>query len=171
MISDFPLFGVSPGATSPGSPPSPTRAFGTRFGVGPTDHAHNEFLEALAELGVLGGLLYFWLLAWLVIRGFQGLRAARLEHDPQRFLWIGGYAGLLGELAHSMVSINLRSEVLMIVFWVLWELLPPPSRPPRPSRRPSATGDLPPRSARWPGSAYSAWPRPSSGRSPWTGRR
>lgn len=70
------------------------------------DHAHNDYVEALAETGLLGGIvilialmLFFWL-------GFRNLRE-RLKRE-RGCIQLGAAIGCAGLLVHSFVDFNLH---------------------------------------------------------------
>ncbi len=68
--------------------------------VGIVGHAHNEFLQITAELGVVGCLIFSWFLAGIAFLAFRALRGLR-----KRSLYsIGAVLGLLMFLASSAVS-------------------------------------------------------------------
>ena len=78
--------------------PSDTRlAYGDAGIVG---HAHNEFLQITAELGIVGALIFTWFLAGI---GFMGIRAIRsLQTKP--LMGLAALLGLGAFLASSLVS-------------------------------------------------------------------
>ena len=69
-------------------------------------HAHNDFVEGLAETGLAGGALMLW--------GFVLFFRRALLHIPERLRtgwgWIpmGAVVGVVGLLCHSLVDFNLR---------------------------------------------------------------
>jgi putative inorganic carbon (hco3(-)) transporter len=77
-------------------------------------HAHSEYLQTLAEQGVLGLIALLFLIgaaAWTVIRS--------LHHSPnRRWLLAGLLSAQAGVLAHSLVGVALRWTVCPALFWV-----------------------------------------------------
>ncbi len=103
----------------------------------PTDlhwtHAHDDYVEALAETGLAGGVLILWALVIFLRRA--------LLHIPDRLRtavgWIpmGTTVGAVGLLCHSFVDFNLRiaANAAWFVVCVAVATLPIPS-PDRPLR-------------------------------------
>jgi O-antigen ligase len=78
------------------------------------DHVHNDYLEALAETGILGGacgLTFLWLLFRGARKSFQADRS-RLS----RALHAGGVAATTGILVHSFVEFNLHIPANALLF-------------------------------------------------------
>lgn len=81
------------------------------------DHAHNDYLELLAETGLIGGLCMLGFVSLLVWQGLSNLRRA---NDPgSRSLYSGALVGCLGLLIHSMVDFNLHIPSNALLFLLL----------------------------------------------------
>lgn len=83
----------------------------------PTDltvHAHNEFLQILAETGIIG-LAVFLLLISIVIR-FSIKEIDRIK-GTQRYLLLGLTCGIIGLLAHNLVCNNLQMPSSAVFLW------------------------------------------------------
>jgi O-antigen ligase len=80
-------------------------------------HAHNDYAEALAETGLVGGLLMVSALA-LFFRCAFGKLAKRLRHDVG-WLQLGAAIGCCGLLVHSFVDFNLHIPANAAWFAVL----------------------------------------------------
>ncbi len=82
-----------------------------QLGDGNVQEAHNSYLQALAETGLLGGLaivlFWGWLLLWLLAR------IAQEEDAHRRRLLLGLLAGLLAFLVHAGIDINFAHPTLM----------------------------------------------------------
>jgi O-antigen ligase len=70
------------------------------------DHAHNDYAEALAETGIVGGALILFSLGLFFRLAFRNLRE-RLWHR-EGLLQIGAAIGCCGLLVHSLVDFNLH---------------------------------------------------------------
>jgi hypothetical protein len=114
MIEGRPFFGVGPQgfrmnytAYATPDPPAPPPA--------PPPHAHNLALEMLADWGVIGGGIFFALLAallWPVI-----WRAwTRWTWSVWELAVIGSVAALL---VHELVDFFLTKQSIFILFWIL----------------------------------------------------
>ena len=81
------------------------------------DHAHNDYLELLADTGIVGGvcgLAFIGLLFW------QGLASLQSERGLfARALVAGSIAACLGLLLHSLVDFNLHIPSNCLIFLLL----------------------------------------------------
>lgn len=80
-------------------------------------HAHNDFVEALADTGILGGLGSAWFLLLLVLRGFR--RSLRPENSASAALQAGAFLGCVGFLVHCTVDFNLHIPSNALLFFLL----------------------------------------------------
>lgn len=78
------------------------------------NHAHDDYLELVIEMGLIGILLPA---AFLIALAFAGLRAWGIaRRDPRRVLALGAVSGLALMMAHSIVDYPLRTITLQCVF-------------------------------------------------------
>ena len=108
MVGENPLLGV--GADNYGlefnkyreqysrSNPSDTRL--TYGDAGIVGQAHNEFLQILAELGIVGASIFAWFLGGVAFMGFRALRSLR----KKPLIGLAAVLGLGAFLASSLVS-------------------------------------------------------------------
>ena len=84
------------------------------------NHAHNDYLEALAETGVLGGLCCAWFLAVLFFNSLQQI----LQTDKAfpAALHLTGLVACTGLLVHSLVDFNLHIPSNAIAFFLMAHL-------------------------------------------------
>jgi O-antigen ligase len=81
------------------------------------NHAHNDYVEMLADGGLAGGLLG---LAFLVILFRRGMRNVRRAMSPvTRSLYGGGLVGAIGLLGHELVDFNLHIASNAIIFLLI----------------------------------------------------
>jgi len=78
------------------------------------NHAHNDYLEIVLELGIFGALLIIGFLVFMVLSGIRilnedGLRAGNA-------LAYAGFCAIVLILVHSIVDYPLRTPLLSIVF-------------------------------------------------------
>jgi O-antigen ligase len=104
------------------------------------NHTHNDYLEALAETGIVGGFCCLWFLGVLFLES-----ARRLSQANQSFssaLQLSGLVGCCGFLVHSLVDFNLHIPANALLFFLMAHLatsdiqqLPNPAILPARSRR------------------------------------
>ena len=78
------------------------------------DHVHNDYIEMVAETGVLGGLCGLAFL-WILFRQAKTCYGAEQGHFS-RALHAGAVAGLCGMLLHSFVDFNLHIPANALLF-------------------------------------------------------
>lgn len=75
--------------------------------------AHNDYLQILAESGVIGGALAIW----FIVAVFQSLRwGLRSRNSQVQALALGGGAGIVGMLVHSFFDFNLQLPSHALLF-------------------------------------------------------
>jgi O-antigen ligase len=84
------------------------------------NHTHNDYLEALAETGLLGGLCCAWFLAVLLSQSFMRLR--QLNHSFAGALQFSGLVASSGFLVHSLVDFNLHIPANALLFFLIAHL-------------------------------------------------
>jgi O-antigen ligase len=81
------------------------------------DHAHNDYLELLADTGFIGGVC---LLGFVALLGWRGLSNLGGASGPEcRALYSGAVAGCAGLLLHSLVDFNLHIPSNALLFLLL----------------------------------------------------
>jgi O-antigen ligase len=116
MIGDFPLFGTGLGTFAAAYPAYEKRG-------GPEmilTHAHNDYLEYLSELGLVGALLLFGGIVYLAVRAFLAWKERR---NPEvKGLALGGIVALAGMGLHTVTDFNLHIPANMLLFTVVLSL-------------------------------------------------
>jgi O-antigen ligase len=84
------------------------------------NHSHNDYLEALAETGLLGGLCCAWFLAVLVIQSLKRLR--QLNHSFAGALQLSGLVACTGLLVHALVDFNSHIPSNLLLFFLMAHL-------------------------------------------------
>jgi O-antigen ligase len=113
------------------------------------EHAHNDYLEALAETGTVGGLICSFFLLLLFQQTW--VRLAHAESSMALAFHVGGVVACCGLLIHSLVDFNLHipSNVLLFLMQAVLatSLITSNRRVPAPPRKdtgkypiPTATG-------------------------------
>ena len=81
------------------------------------DHAHNDYLELLADTGVIGGVCLLGFIALLFQRGLSNLRPAK--NPVSRAFYAGALAACAGLLLHSLVDFNMHIPSNALLFLLL----------------------------------------------------
>lgn len=84
------------------------------------NHSHNDYLEALAETGIAGGLCCVWFLSVLLFESLRHL--SRSSGAIDSVLQFSGFVACLGFLTHSLVDFNLHIPANAILFFLLANL-------------------------------------------------
>jgi O-antigen ligase len=105
------------------------------------NHTHNDYLEALAETGLLGGLCCAWFLGILAIQSMKRVR--QLNHSFVGALQLAGLVACAGLLVHALVDFNLHIPSNLLLFFLMAHLatveiqqVPSPLTPQRGHRQP-----------------------------------
>lgn len=109
MIRANPFLGVGLGAYE-----TAYSIYTVNDGTQKVSEAHNDYLQILADGGIIGALLALWFL-WLIFRAiFRGVRARDRLHSS---LALGGGAAIFAMLVHSFFDFNLQipSNALMFL--------------------------------------------------------
>ena len=112
LAADFPFFGSGFGTLAEVYPRYQTAHAGMRV-----LHAHNDWVQLLAEGGLAGTLAVF-----AVVGGYAAAAAKRLGRRRDReaiTLALGGLAGLLAFLLHSFTEFNAHIPANALWFTVL----------------------------------------------------
>ncbi len=81
------------------------------------NHAHNDYLEALAETGILGGLCCAWFISILFLVALRSLQEA--TNTFASVLRLAALAGCCGILVHSLVDFNLHIPANAFFFFLM----------------------------------------------------
>jgi len=111
IFLDHPILGTGLGTLQMVFPP-----YESLYDGKVVNHTHNDFLEALAETGILGGLCCGWFLAVLLLESLKGLR--ELGSSFGAALNLSGLVGCSGILVHSLVDFNLHIPANGLLFFV-----------------------------------------------------
>ena len=111
IFLDHPYLGTGLGTLQMVFPP-----YETLYDSKIVNHTHNDYLEALAETGIPGGLCCLWFLAVLFIESVRGLKD--LGKSFGAALNLSGLVGCSGLLVHSLVDFNLHIPANAMLFFV-----------------------------------------------------
>jgi len=117
---DHPIVGCGTGALVDVFP-----AYETAYDGRLVDHVHNDYLETLAETGILGGLCGA---TFLILLFREGRRAFTAEQGHfSRAFHAGALAAVSGILLHSVVDFNLQIPANVLLFLVQAALVVAPA--------------------------------------------
>ena len=115
LFAERPLFGSGLGTFGSLYPPLDGES-------GPVflEHAHNDYLEYLAELGLVGFSL---LLGGILLIGIKSFLVWRTRKQPEVIgLALGGIVSIINILVHSLTDFNLHIPANMVLFSVILPL-------------------------------------------------
>jgi O-antigen ligase len=112
MISDHWVLGTGPGSFAEAFPRY--RVAGLDFRV---DYAHNDYLQAMAELG-LGALPLIVLIAWTSFRA-AWRKIHLVTSQTEKGMILASLAGIISILVHSALDFNLHIPANAFLFMVL----------------------------------------------------
>ena len=84
--------------------------------------AHSEYLQVIAELGIIGLGVWIWLNLAFLRYGFRALQT--LDHGFYRAVVIGLMAAELSLMVHFTVNNLLNGDAIGVPFWGIYGLLP-----------------------------------------------
>jgi O-antigen ligase len=111
IFLDHPAMGTGLGTLQMVFPP-----YESLYDAKVVNHAHNDYVEALAETGVVGGICCLWFLAVLFLESVKGLKD--LGSSFGAALNLSGLVGCCGLLVHSLVDFNLHIPANALLFFV-----------------------------------------------------
>jgi tetratricopeptide (TPR) repeat protein len=119
LAADAPVAGVGLGAYADAvSPYRPAEVPGEKI----IDYAHNDFLQLLAETGLVGLIIALWALVALLTFTVRRWRARR---DPLvRGLVLGGIGAVVAAMVHSIVDFGLHLPANAVTLVVVAAVLP-----------------------------------------------
>jgi len=112
IFLDHPVLGTGLGTIQLVYPP-----YETLYDGKIVNHSHNDYLEALAETGILGGLCCAWFIALLVLAALRSLQEQSLSFAIA--FRLAGLAACCGFLVHSLVDFNLHIPANAFLFFLM----------------------------------------------------
>ena len=112
LFLDHPVLGTGLGTLQQVYPP-----YETLYDGKIVNHAHNDYLEALAETGVVGGLCCAWFLGILVVCALRSLKTE--GNSFANTLRLCGWTACCGLLVHSLVDFNLHIPSNLLLFLLM----------------------------------------------------
>ena len=112
IFLDHPVLGTGLGTLQQVYPP-----YETVYDGKIVNHSHNDYLEALAETGVLGGICCGWFVLTLFLDGLRFLLSP--DNSVAATLRLCGWTGCWGLLIHSLVDFNLHIPSNLLLFLLM----------------------------------------------------
>lgn len=112
IFLDHPILGTGLGTLQTVFPP-----YESLYDGKIVNHSHNDYLEALAETGVAGGLCCAWFLSLLATTGVR--RAVSASRSFASTLQFSALLGCVGFLVHSLADFNLHIPSNALLFFVM----------------------------------------------------
>jgi O-antigen ligase len=112
IFVDHPVLGTGLGTLQQVYPP-----YETLYDGKIVNHAHNDYLEALAETGMAGGLCCAWFLGALMFGALSFLLSA--DTSFANTLRLCGFTACWGLLVHSLVDFNLHIPSNLLLFLLM----------------------------------------------------
>lgn len=86
-------------------------------------YPHNIFLNFWTEMGVLGLLLFVWIVAKFYLIGLKILRKQTTDDRRQQFVLLGAMGAMAVILVHGLVDVPYFKNDLAVLFWVIMALM------------------------------------------------
>ncbi|HKV63400.1 MAG TPA: O-antigen ligase family protein [Candidatus Acidoferrum sp.] len=115
IFLDHPFVGTGLGTLQVVYPP-----YETLYDGKIVNHTHNDYLEALAETGIVGGLCCAWFVGGLLTDSLKRLR--QLNVSLVGALQLSGFVACCGFLVHSLVDFNLHIPANALLFFLMAHL-------------------------------------------------
>ena len=115
IFLDHPVAGTGLGTLQIVYPP-----YETLYDAKIVNHAHNDYLETLAETGVLGGLCCAWFLGILLRNSLSLFRQGDFSFPGA--LQLSGIVGCSGSLVHALVDFNFHIPSNLWLFFLMAHL-------------------------------------------------
>ncbi len=112
IFLDHPVLGTGLGTLQQVYPP-----YETLYDGKIVNHTHNDYLEALAGTGLLGGLCCAWFIGTLFISALGFLKSG--DNSFANTLRLCGWTGCWGLLVHSLVDFNLHIPANLLLFLLM----------------------------------------------------
>ena len=127
IFLDHPLMGTGLGTLQQVYPP-----YETLYDGKIVNHTHNDYLEALATTGILGGVCCAWFIATLFTSALGFLKSG--DNSLANILRLSGWTGCWGLLVHSLVDFNLHIPANLLLFLLMSILATAVMQEPAPSK-------------------------------------
>ncbi len=94
--------------------------FDTLSGLEMVEQAHNDYLQIMADAGIIGLVIG---IAFLILFFREGLRNIRVQNVSRRGIAVGAFAGCSAILIHSLFDFVLHITAISVLFLALMAIL------------------------------------------------
>ena len=94
--------------------------FDTSSGMETVEQAHNDYLQVLADLGIVGAIIGIFFLFIFFKTGFKSIK---VKSRLRRGIALGAFAGIFAVLIHSLFDFVLHITAISVLFLALLALL------------------------------------------------
>jgi len=112
IFLDHPVLGTGLGTLQQVYPP-----YETLYDGKIVNHTHNDYLEALAATGLVGGICCAWFIGTLFVSALAFLKSG--DNSFANTLRLCGWTGCWGLLVHSLVDFNLHIPANLLLFLLM----------------------------------------------------
>lgn len=86
-------------------------------------YPHNIFLNFWSELGLIGALIFTWLIFRFLFVSYKVFRRFKKEDDKKRYIALGLMASMIAILIHGLVDVPYFKNDLSAMFFILLAML------------------------------------------------
>ncbi|MDD2353724.1 MAG: O-antigen ligase family protein, partial [Atribacterota bacterium] len=124
MIEDKPILGSGLGTFQYNSLRYQAEFFGQdnnrdKYPYGIADKAHNEYLQLWAELGIIGLVIFIWIITGYFVSGIQFLKKFKNKDNMQFALVTGLMGAVMAILADAVFGFPLYLPASVSLFWLI----------------------------------------------------
>ena len=94
--------------------------YDTQNGMETVEQAHNDYLQVLSDMGIVGAIIGAFFLFWFLRAGFKSIN---VENRLRRGIALGAFAGCFAILIHSVFDFVLHITAIAVLFLALLALL------------------------------------------------
>lgn len=82
-------------------------------------YPHNIFLNFWSEIGLLGALIFMWLIFKAIYISLKLTIAYNRENHPEKYLALGLMSALIAIIVHGLVDVPYFKNDLSVMFWII----------------------------------------------------
>ena len=81
-------------------------------------YPHNIFLNFWSEIGLLGAIIFIWLMLKAALIAYQSFKYLNQENSSEKYLALGLMSSLICIFVHGLVDVPYFKNDLAVMFWV-----------------------------------------------------